>query len=359
MGRGRGKVTMKQIQNEKTRKSAFIQRKEGLTKKVSEFSKKFGAEACLIVYDGDDGDARPMTWPKDSTVVQSMLIEYEVQKIETAPKKFDVKDYFANRKSTVEGDISRVHKKMVMNKYPTWGRCFNNMEMKHLKDFIDIVDLKIQACNQRISMLKNMQHNDLMQNTAKMQMVAPENVPSQSSHQVDDPMKPLIDISEMIDFTDHIDWDNLMAEHAELDAQHVEFNQKTAEMQSVVPENVPSQSSHQLDDPMKQVIDMSEMIDFTNHIEWDDIMAEHEEWDDQLVEFNDCANQENDVIVSSQSSKPDDPMNPIIDISEMIDFSNHVEWDDQMTELEELDSQQFVEFNDWANQLDVSCLASF
>jgi hypothetical protein len=280
MGRGRGKVTMKRIENEKTRKSAFNQRKEGLTKKVSEFSKKFGAGACLIVYDGDDSDARPMTWPKDLTVVQSMLQKYEVQKIETAPKKFDVKDYFANRKSMVEGEISRVHKKMVMNKYPTWGRCFNNMEMKNLKDFIDIVDLKIQACNKRIDMLKNMQQNDLIQNTAKIQSM-------------------------------------------------------------VAPENVPSQSSHQLDDPMKQVIDMSEMIDFTNHIEWDDIMAEHEEWDDQLVEFNDCANQENDVIVSSQSSKPDDPMNPIIDISEMIDFSNHVEWDDQMTEL------------------DVSCLASF
>jgi hypothetical protein len=203
------------------------------------------------------------------------------------------------------------------------------MEMKNLKDFIDIVDLKIQACNKRIDMLKNMQQNDLIQNTE-----APENVPSQSSHQLDDPMKPLIDISEMIDFTDHIDWDNLMAEHGELDpAQHVAL------------ENVASQSS-QVDDPMKQVIDISEMIDFTNHIEWDDIMAEHEELDDQLVEFNDCANKktvapENDVIVSPQSSQLDDPMNPIIDISEMIDFSNHVEWDDQMTEL------------------DVSCLASF
>jgi hypothetical protein len=196
-------------------------------------------------------------------------------------------------------------------------------------------------------MLKNMQQNDLIQNTE-----APENVPSQSSHQLDDPMKPLIDISEMIDFTDHIDWDNLMAEHGELDpAQHVAL------------ENVASQSS-QVDDPMKQVIDISEMIDFTNHIEWDDVIAEHEELDDQLVEFNDCANKktvapENDVIVSPQSSQLDDPMNPIIDISEMIDFSNHVEWDDQMTELEELDTQQFVEFNDWANQLDVSCLASF
>jgi hypothetical protein len=329
MGRGRGKVTMKRIENEKTRKSAFNQRKEGLTKKVSEFSKKFGAGACLIVYDGDDSDARPMTWPKDLTVVQSMLQKYEVQKIETAPKKFDVKDYFANRKSMVEGEISRVHKKMVMNKYPTWGRCFNNMEMKNLRDFIDIVDLKIQACNKRIDMLKNMQQNDLIQNTE-----APENVPSQSSHQLDDPMKPLIDISEMIDFTDHIDWDNLMAEHGELDpAQHVAL------------ENVASQSS-QVDDPMKQVIDISEMIDFTNHIEWDDVIAEHEELDDQLVEFNDCANKktvapENDVIVSPQSSQLDDPMNPIIDISEMIDFSNHVEWDDQMTEL------------------DVSCLASF
>jgi hypothetical protein len=148
-------------------------------------------------------------------------------------------------------------------------------------------------------------------------------------------MKPLIDISEMIDFTDHIDWDNLMAEHAELDAQHVEFNKKTAEMQSVAPENVASQSS-QVDDPMKPLIDISEMIDFTDHIDWDNLMAEHAELDAKHVEFNQKTDEmqsvvpENIAAPQSNSNQLDDPMNPLIDISEMINCTDLIEWDDLM-----------------------------
>jgi hypothetical protein len=102
MGRGSGKLTLKQIQNEKVRKSAFIQRNKGLTKKVSEFSKNFGVDVCLIVY---DGDGKPMTWPQDFPTLQSMLTKYEQQKIETTSKEFDVKDYFANKKNMVEAEI--------------------------------------------------------------------------------------------------------------------------------------------------------------------------------------------------------------------------------------------------------------
>ncbi|WJX87248.1 hypothetical protein P8452_69458 [Trifolium repens] len=210
MGRGSGKLTLKQIQNEKVRKSAFIQRNKGLTKKVSEFSKNFGVDVCLIVY---DGDGKPMTWPQDFPTLQSMLTKYEQQKIETTSKEFDAKDYFANKKNMVEAEIFRVRKKIVMNKYPTWSRCFNNMETEQLKGFIDIVDLKIQHCNQRINMLKNMQQSDqtsFMQNIAQMQSVALENVASPQFSQLDDPMNPLIDISEMIDFSDLVEWDDLV-----------------------------------------------------------------------------------------------------------------------------------------------------
>ncbi|GAU32362.1 hypothetical protein TSUD_44050 [Trifolium subterraneum] len=134
-----------------------------------------------------------------------MLTKYEQQKIETTPKKFDVKDYFANKKNMVEAEILNVHKKIVMNKYPTWGQCFNDLEMEQLRGFIDIVDRKIQASNQRINMLKTIQQSDqtsFMQNTGQMQSVAPENVASPQSSQTDDLMNPFIDITEMINFSD-------------------------------------------------------------------------------------------------------------------------------------------------------------
>ncbi|CAJ2657475.1 unnamed protein product [Trifolium pratense] len=218
MGRGGGKVTLKHIQNEKVRKSSFIQRRKGLIKKVSKFSKNFRVEVCLIVCDGD-GDSKPMTWPQDLSTLQSMLTKYEQQKIETTPKKFDMQDYFANKKNMVEAEILNVRKKIVMNKYPTWGRPFNNLEMEQLRSFVDIVDLKIEACNQRINMLKNMQQSDetnFMQNTGRMQNVASENVVSPLSSQPDDLINPLIDISEMIDFSDLMEWDEIMAQENDL-----------------------------------------------------------------------------------------------------------------------------------------------
>lgn len=162
------------------RKLAFIRRQNGLVKKISDFSRKFGVEACLVVYDGDDGNSRPITWPQDSTIVHFVLKKYEHQKIEMPSKEFDVNDYFANKKNMVEVEISKLHKKIVMNKYPTWSQyfhtmegeqvksqCFHTMEGEKLKSLIDIVNAKIQACNHKISILKNMQQgekNSLIQN---------------------------------------------------------------------------------------------------------------------------------------------------------------------------------------------------
>jgi len=105
---------LKYIQNEKTRKLAFIQRKKKLTKKIPKFFSKFGVEACLIVNVGDD-NSRSMTWPQDTTIVRSMLVKYEQQKIEgillkkkkiegTTRKEFDVKDCFANKKNMIEAE---------------------------------------------------------------------------------------------------------------------------------------------------------------------------------------------------------------------------------------------------------------
>ncbi|XP_058765995.1 MADS-box transcription factor 3-like [Vicia villosa] len=275
---GRAKITMKFIQNQKTRKLAFIRRHNGLMKKVSEFSRKFEVEACLVVYDGDDGNARPITWPQDSTIVHSMLKKYEQQKIETTPKKFDAIDYFANRKNMVEVEISKLHKKIVRNKYPTWSPSFHTMDGEQLKGFIDIVDAKIQACNHKISMLKNMQQSDrnnLMQNKAQ------ENIASSHSSQLDfrhnipqmkdisnDPMELVKGnhTNEAINFTNYVSLPlisstNQINEPAKLDNMMVEPNQEWAnELDELL----------QLDD---------RVVESKN---WASNLSNFKEWDNQL-----------------------------------------------------------------------------
>ncbi|XP_061352571.1 agamous-like MADS-box protein AGL82 [Gastrolobium bilobum] len=115
---GRSRTTFKRIPNDKARKETFMQRRKGLMKKVSEFSTMCGVEACLIVYD-ENGDAQPMTWPRDPIKAHSIIEKYERQKNKKPLKAFDLEDFFKNKKNMVEAEISRVNKDILKTKYPT------------------------------------------------------------------------------------------------------------------------------------------------------------------------------------------------------------------------------------------------
>lgn len=156
---GRGKITMKYIKNVKLRKQTFKQRKAGLIKKITEYTMKAGATACLIVYDGGNNTG-PMTWPEDHTMVNSMLQEYVHQKIENTPKIFDVNDYFEIKKAKVKAEIIKAHKDIIDIKYPTWHQDLVNMEASQLRDLSAVIDAKIQACNHKINMFKSEMVNE-------------------------------------------------------------------------------------------------------------------------------------------------------------------------------------------------------
>nr|XP_004489898.2 uncharacterized protein LOC101495285 [Cicer arietinum] len=217
---GRAKVAIKYINNEKVRKITFMNRKKGLTNKVSDFSTKSGAKACLIMYDGD-GNVAPTIWPENPTLVNSMLQEYENQKIEASPKIFDIKNYFKIKKEIVEAEILKVKKAILRNKFPTWDPSFNNMQVEHLTAFMEAINAKVQDCNERINMMKNIQEieTNFLHNTSHMQNMVPESLDSSNSSQINviqsipqmeqyihDPMElPLDDVYEMVNFTNHVD----------------------------------------------------------------------------------------------------------------------------------------------------------
>ncbi|XP_027343087.1 MADS-box transcription factor PHERES 1-like [Abrus precatorius] len=204
---GRARTTLKRISKEGLRKSTFKQRKKGLMKKISEFCTMCGAEACFIVYDDNNGNVEPMTWPEDPTVVHSMIEKYESQKNEKPPKTFNIEDFFENRKNMLEAEISRVKKEITKTKYPTKDQSFSNLGEEQLKAFIDILDAKIGACDRRISLLKNMHESEVMQNMA--QKGATSSHPSQlnlvqninQSQLIPTPMRQLNDTNGMTNFT--------------------------------------------------------------------------------------------------------------------------------------------------------------
>lgn len=189
---------MKYIKNKKNRKNTFKQRKNGLIKKISQYTNKTGAKACLIVYDDDDDDggnnAGPITWPEDHSIVNSMLQEYVHQEIEKTPKIFDVNDYFEIKKKMVETEITKVHKAIIDIKYPTWHPDLIKMEESELKDLIAVINAKVDACNLKINMLKSeMVKENVVLKPSPLSVI--HSIPQMQQH--------MNDISETMDMTNH------------------------------------------------------------------------------------------------------------------------------------------------------------
>ncbi|XP_027338387.1 agamous-like MADS-box protein AGL75 [Abrus precatorius] len=151
---GRPKLTLKFISNGREREVRFMNRKKRLLNNMSEFCTKCGVNGCLIIY-GGDGDAQPVTWPEDPIAVHSIIEKYERTKNEKFPKNFDLKDFFKNRKNTIKIEISKVQKEIFNIKYPTWHASFDGLDEEKLWNFIALLDDKLEACNQRIIMLRH------------------------------------------------------------------------------------------------------------------------------------------------------------------------------------------------------------
>ncbi|KAK7286920.1 hypothetical protein RJT34_22282 [Clitoria ternatea] len=187
---GRARVKLRRIPNPRKRRLAFMQRRKGLIKKISEFSTMCDAEACLIVYDDGNGDKGPMTWPQDPTMVHSIIQRYEHYKKETNPKIFNMEDFFDCRKSMAMAEISRVQKEITNIKYPTFDKSFPNMGVEQMRAFIAMLDAKIEVCDDRINKLQNMAYQSGSSSSHPSQLNIMQNNISQG--QIDlAPMRPL------------------------------------------------------------------------------------------------------------------------------------------------------------------------
>ncbi|OIW09977.1 hypothetical protein TanjilG_32717 [Lupinus angustifolius] len=154
---GRGRIPMEVIKKEKARKTTFQKRKNGLMKKVYEFSTLCGVDVCLIIYapDFDDqGDAEFETWPHDTREVHRIIQKYNNTTSDRRPRIYDVQEYFKDRMKKVEAEISKVHKEKHKIMYPTWDESFNGLGEEQLRMFVSSLDAKLNTCNQRINMLK-------------------------------------------------------------------------------------------------------------------------------------------------------------------------------------------------------------
>ncbi|KEH44429.1 putative transcription factor MADS-type1 family [Medicago truncatula] len=154
---GRGRISMELIQKEKSRKSTFQKRKDGLMKKVNEFSILCDVDVCVVLYAPNfvgRGFAEPETWPKDKRAVERILQKYYNTTSDRRPKIYDVQEYFKERIRKLEFEITKVRKEKLKMMYPTWNESFNSLGAEQLILFASKLEAKLDACNQKKHMLK-------------------------------------------------------------------------------------------------------------------------------------------------------------------------------------------------------------
>ncbi|XP_058751315.1 floral homeotic protein AGAMOUS-like [Vicia villosa] len=154
---GRGRITMELIQNEKARKTTFHKRKNGLLKKVNEFSILCDVDICVILYAPNfegQGYVEPETWPRDTKEVERILEKYYNTTSDRRPKIYDVHEYYKERVKKIEFEVSKVRKDKLKLMYPTWDPSFDSIGGEDLRLLARILDAKLDACNQKMNMLK-------------------------------------------------------------------------------------------------------------------------------------------------------------------------------------------------------------
>ncbi|XP_045800511.1 agamous-like MADS-box protein AGL12 [Trifolium pratense] len=182
---GRGRISMKLVQKEKSRQKTFLTRKNGLMKKVKELSTLCDVDVCVILYAPNfqgQGFVEPETWPKDPSEVQSVLQKYYNTTNDRRLRIYDIQEYFKGKMKKVESEIFNVHKKMLKVMYPTWNESFNSFGEEQLRLFASMLDSKLDACNQRMNMLKGDHNGKAITESHKVDKLPNSNTPYLTSN---------------------------------------------------------------------------------------------------------------------------------------------------------------------------------
>lgn len=180
---GRGRIPMELIQKEKARKKTFDKRKKGLLKKAYEISTLCAVDVGIVIY-APKFLNEPETWPQDqdSREVKRIIQKYQNTTSDRYSKMYNVQEYFNDRMKKIESEISKVHKEEIKLMYPTWNESYNTLGEKQLRMFVGILDAKLDACNQRMNMLKQDSKGKGIAKSDKIETLTPYMASNLGSH---------------------------------------------------------------------------------------------------------------------------------------------------------------------------------
>ncbi|KAL3843668.1 hypothetical protein ACJIZ3_001071 [Penstemon smallii] len=156
---GRAKLNMELITKEKSRHITYKKRKEGLMRKMHEFTTLCDVSACMIIYGPKQEkgtSSEPEIWPKNLEEVQRIIGIYKSKNKDSSNKTFGLSDFFHDRKRKIEDELAKLRKKNMEAKYPTWFEFLNNLPETDLRNFASNLNVKAETAKTRIEELKRM-----------------------------------------------------------------------------------------------------------------------------------------------------------------------------------------------------------
>lgn len=154
---GRAKLNMELISKEKSRNTTFKKRREGLYRKLHEFTTLCDVRACMIIYGPkqENGAVKPDIWPQDPDEIMDMINTYKSKKKESGNKSFGLNDFFHDRKRKIEDELTKLRKRNVEVKYPTPpDRFVQHMDEAGLRAFASFLANKAELVRSRIADIK-------------------------------------------------------------------------------------------------------------------------------------------------------------------------------------------------------------
>ncbi|KAI3445585.1 hypothetical protein Pfo_002250 [Paulownia fortunei] len=153
---GRAKLNMELISKEKSRNITFKKRKEGLIRKMHEFTTLCDVSACMIIYGPkqEKGAVEPEIWPQNLDEVRRIIDIYKAKNKDSGNKTFGLSDFFHDRKRKIEEELAKLRKKNMEAKYPTWLEFMNIMTEAHLREFVAALSNKAEYVKSRIELLR-------------------------------------------------------------------------------------------------------------------------------------------------------------------------------------------------------------
>lgn len=149
---GRAKLEMTLIKKEKSRNTTYKKRKEGLVRKLHEFTTLCDVKACMIIY-GPQGATQPEIFPQNSDQVRRIIDIYKAKNKDSI-KSYGTVDFFHDREKRSDEELSKLRKKNLEARFPTRPDLLNIATEAQLREFGILLSNKLDHVRSAIELLR-------------------------------------------------------------------------------------------------------------------------------------------------------------------------------------------------------------